>query len=79
MTTVFTSERAAGTDTTFPFLPIAPHFSFLSVFLYFLVTFRACIHLKDDKLLLLCIFSEGGQNRSRDKGSDSFFLLFLAW
>lgn len=61
----------------FLFCPTLPVFSFLSGFCIFKMPSRACIHLKDDKLLLLCVFSEEGQNGSRNEGSDYFFLLLL--
>lgn len=77
MIIVFRMERAAGIDTTFALLPTLPIFPSCLVFAFLKVTFRACIHLNNDKVLSLCIFSEEGQNGSRDKGSDYFFLHFL--
>lgn len=52
-----------------------PHiFSYLLIFAFLKVTLRACVHLKDDKLVLLCIFFGEGQNRSSNKDSDYFLL-----
>lgn len=60
----------------FFFCPTLPVFSFLSGFCIFKMPSRACLHLKDDKLLLLCVFSVEGQNGSRNEGSNYFFSTF---